>query len=844
MARRQVPPDLDGRGDTFPFKRGEGESFATRFMRRLRSGPKVAPVSLHDPNNESSLDTNNGSQGTPSIPRGDNEDPDGLRPGDKTWEAKKSHIRDHLGFLKFLRRYRHRKVVPLNGFSDREHTPPSAPRDGPGLLKVTSRNGDHAPDTLTSLKNAYTNGDAFSHRQDIGKYTTVKLKTTLQRNEHRDRNDADSSQQKCQTCPPGQEDSSPDSSEEIQTEQPLCCPDVIRVASKQLPEASPDKEESSLDRISSSRCESPTTSLVSASLLVKEASPGTSSQGEPPKSAGEEMMSALSSLGKTNPRSFEVAQPDLTGGTLPRALKNSRINSHKLPSLASSPQSGTSIVSPPDSRNVLDVTPDVLADEMRTLSPGARQRRIQEITAYIKRRVDLQTLKDLTSNTSIYTSNEKKEIEENADRAEVLLGRLKILIKGAKKRKQQVSSTSQHNQQRQAVHGHVNKTKTCVSGNGGCSPQNGASSQATQVAKVTPSYVPQLALPSTPKVPSGKSAIPTPQPSTKPSKSKAPSPCPAINKRTFRKSVQKQGSPAQPKATSSKDLQALGLPIIDEKDVQPVETKKGTPIKLGCGDYGNVYLMRSHMDGTLMAVKRLTQFGGCQSQDKRTQEMLREIRAMEAVKSCRVFPKFLGVLDLYSFGQEFVGNSRTMKSWSAFKLLYRNSRGPRLLPLDWVRICIDVTEGLDTFHRAGWTHNDLHVGNIMVWRDPKKLTATWEGKIIDLGKASRIKSPPPPKILTFVQMMFAFKNCTQLAPEIVEGRSRYNVKSDIYSLGIVLQDIAKENRLLSGFKTIGDRCVFEEPNRRPELKTILKELNQLCEKFVSPRRVGKTKGTR
>ena len=320
----------------------------------------------------------------------------------------------------------------------------------------------------------------------------------------------------------------------------------------------------------------------------------------------------------------------------------------------------------------------------------------------------------------------------------------------------------------------------------------------------------------------------------------APTMCPTLN-RTYNKSSNQtqHGFPSSQVVSSSKvDLAALGLPILTDNDVEHVLTKRGTPLKLGSGDYGDVFLMRAVSDVSLMAVKRLT-YVNRNAPDKRTADMVQEIKAMEAVRTCKIFPTFLGILDSFSFAQEFVGNQQKHTCWSAYKLLYKSPKGPFLLPLDWTRISRDVTTGLKALHRAGWTHNDLHIGNVMMWRDPKKLTATWEAKIIDLGKASLISDPPPLKTFNMMEKLYAQKHCPQMAPEIVEGRSRYNVKSDVYSLGVIFHDIAKQNRLLSCFDRIAKGCAVKDASKRTELTSVLKELNRLCCKVVNRNRINR-----
>ena len=247
--------------------------------------------------------------------------------------------------------------------------------------------------------------------------------------------------------------------------------------------------------------------------------------------------------------------------------------------------------------------------------------------------------------------------------------------------------------------------------------------------------------------------------------------------------------------------------------------KSYSRVKLGHGDFGEVALMQSHSDGSFMAVKRLTKV---QNPHRARDEFTRETQAMNAVSSSRAFPKFLGTVDQHSFAMEFIGNPDKRSSWSAYQMLGKISRPMK--SLDWLKVAMDVTKGLMDMHEAGWTHNDLHNNNVMVCRDPQDQSAAWEGKIIDLGFAHPINNPPPPEHMTPKQKQHCYKHCVQLAPEIIEGTSQYNQKSDVYSLGQLFLDFATASRRLSSLKALGKRCANKQPHMRPTLEEVLQEL--------------------
>ncbi|XP_071810387.1 uncharacterized protein [Asterias amurensis] len=266
------------------------------------------------------------------------------------------------------------------------------------------------------------------------------------------------------------------------------------------------------------------------------------------------------------------------------------------------------------------------------------------------------------------------------------------------------------------------------------------------------------------------------------------------------------------------------LPRIDTRDLDLVFRQKGSsysPVTLGQGANGQVILMQRRSDNSLVAIKHLTHTG---NQYAANEEFTRETQAMSAVSSSTAFPKLLGVVNRNSFAMEFIGTLDQKTSWSVLEAF----SPPRLLKSqDWLKVCIDITKGLMDMHAAGWTHNDLHNANVMVLRDTPDQSGTWEGKIIDLGCASRINDPPPVRYLSAEDQKHCFKYCGQLAPEIIEGRSTFSPLSDVFSLGVLFRDIARTSRHLSHLKSLGKRCSHPLPKMRPAMGQVLQELTSV-----------------
>jgi len=96
---------------------------------------------------------------------------------------------------------------------------------------------------------------------------------------------------------------------------------------------------------------------------------------------------------------------------------------------------------------------------------------------------------------------------------------------------------------------------------------------------------------------------------------------------------------------------------------------------------------------------------------------------------------------------------------------------PRLKPGVAIAVVRECLAGLAALHREGIVHGDMKPSNIMLKR-------TGNAKIIDIGSAFELTSPPPQR------------TCTPLyaAPEVLEGAD-CSPRSDLASLGYVLIEL-------------------------------------------------------
>ncbi|XP_022101993.1 uncharacterized protein LOC110985338 isoform X2 [Acanthaster planci] len=259
------------------------------------------------------------------------------------------------------------------------------------------------------------------------------------------------------------------------------------------------------------------------------------------------------------------------------------------------------------------------------------------------------------------------------------------------------------------------------------------------------------------------------------------------------------------------------IPVLLETELEDV-LAQGKSICLGSGVYGEVLLKR-RKNGQLIALKRLK---NVTDDAKAYKEMLEEVRVMMAVQHRREFPKVVGIVNRTTFAVEFVGDSVALKSTHLRSVV--DYPPAKLTKLGWINICLDISRGLHALHQAGWSHNDLHTRNIMVWRDPRnKSDGNWGAKIIDLGMATRIDNPPPPFQYSVEEKAKCYRNCMQLAPELIEGTCQYGIQTDVYSLGYVFSVISFQKPELGVVDSIYCQCrrVLKD---RPTMESIIQDL--------------------
>ena len=140
---------------------------------------------------------------------------------------------------------------------------------------------------------------------------------------------------------------------------------------------------------------------------------------------------------------------------------------------------------------------------------------------------------------------------------------------------------------------------------------------------------------------------------------------------------------------------------------------------------------------------------------------------------------------------------------------------------DYREICLSLCRALHHMHCLNLLHNDIHPGNILI-RNAKFV------KLIDFGKASLADDP----------VLYSIKPGTlrhekynklhlHLGFELRNVPGSYtSFKSDVYSLGYCMKKISElvHSNTLS---VIANRMLFDKPDERPTLESVLLSLSKI-----------------
>jgi eukaryotic-like serine/threonine-protein kinase len=211
---------------------------------------------------------------------------------------------------------------------------------------------------------------------------------------------------------------------------------------------------------------------------------------------------------------------------------------------------------------------------------------------------------------------------------------------------------------------------------------------------------------------------------------------------------------------------------------------------LGAGGMGEVYRARDTRLDRTVAVKILP--AHLSDNPEARQRFDREARAISSLNHPNI-------CTLYDVGHQDGVDYLVMEFLEGETLAERLMKGP-LSPDQILRYAVEICEGLEKAHETGVIHRDLKPGNIMLTKGGAKL--------MDFGLAKAAVSVPPSSSLTAtISRPSADQPLTArgtivgtfqyMSPEQIEGHEA-DVRSDIFSLGAVLYEMATGKRAFAG----------------------------------------------
>jgi Tol biopolymer transport system component len=229
---------------------------------------------------------------------------------------------------------------------------------------------------------------------------------------------------------------------------------------------------------------------------------------------------------------------------------------------------------------------------------------------------------------------------------------------------------------------------------------------------------------------------------------------------------------------------------------------------LGAGGMGEVYRGRDTRLERTVAIKILPTHLSANTEAKdRFDREARSISALSHPNICHLYD--VGVQDGTSY--------LVMEYLEGETLSDRLRRGP--LPLEqFLKIGIEICEGLEKAHRSGVIHRDLKPGNIMLTKTGAKLMDFGLAKAVPASAvasssltASFKSSAGSPPLTAQGTVVGTFQ---YMSPEQLEG-SEAETRSDIFSLGTVLYEMITGRRAFEGKSALSVASAILEKEPAP-----------------------------
>ena len=143
-----------------------------------------------------------------------------------------------------------------------------------------------------------------------------------------------------------------------------------------------------------------------------------------------------------------------------------------------------------------------------------------------------------------------------------------------------------------------------------------------------------------------------------------------------------------------------------------------------------------------------------------------------------------------------------------------------------IRIITDIVSGLSHMHFCNVLHNDLHCTNVLI--DIEDESQQVRAVITDFGLATNTTSGTK-----LGKGKFDIEKYPHISPDVCSGQEKQSIRSDIYSVGYIVQCMQKFKAFLCSTATnqcldvLRESCLQQIPSKRPTLAAVNGSLQQI-----------------